>query len=691
MADPISTPRNMGAFHAAYDPSQPQGANDSNKNGPGAQLQQYQQLQQMKNDIANQKAPIVAPVQPWQAAQFNNFQNAKQAQLGPASQAQGFQATNPNVNQNFAQGQAGLMNQLQVQAAGGGPSLAGGMLRQGQERNLAQQAALASSQGGRNAAMTQRGLMTQAQGANQQLSGDIAQARMQEQLNAQNQLAGVVQAGRAGNLGEAQYGQAGNQFNANLGQQNAQFNAGQANQFGLQQGQMNQQTNLANAANWQQAGEYNASNWQQAKAQNQQMAQQAALANQQANLGQQQINAQGQQYATSQQIAGQQFQQNQQMSYEEWQAQQDLAKQAMAQGNAQFNVSAGQNQQALTAGYIGAGAAVAGAVGGAIAQSDRKSKKSIKRADDKLSEFLDFMNAKMNGKSISDENQKELSDARLNTTPENAKIASSRPASQDVPAAAKAKPAEKSAGEKALGVLGGIAEAVSVVMSPIAWSSQKIVEAAQDNGQHSFGTAPTTTAGQVAGAVSPKSSFAGALSDENQKNTSNGPNIYKDPDKLASATPDSVIYADKLSKYMKGAANLFPGVKPSGPAKPGGSGIENKIMSGSELGIADYMSSSDIKEKDLSPETRDKLSKFLNDIKPYEYSYKNPELPGAGEGRFVSPMAQDLEKSELGKSAVMDTEQGKMVDYAKLLGVITAGLAMEHERINKLEGKKGKK
>jgi hypothetical protein len=77
----------------------------------------------------------------------------------------------------------------------------------------------------------------------------------------------------------------------------------------------------------------------------------------------------------------------------------------------------------------------------------------------------------------------------------------------------------------------------------------------------------------------------------------------------------------------------------------------------------------------------------------YEYKPEYKDKPGAGEGRYVSPMAQDLEKSELGKSAVKTGPDGiKVVDYGKLGGTMVASLAYLNDRLNEIEGKKsGKK
>jgi hypothetical protein len=105
------------------------------------------------------------------------------------------------------------------------------------------------------------------------------------------------------------------------------------------------------------------------------------------------------------------------------------------------------------------------------------------------------------------------------------------------------------------------------------------------------------------------------------------------------------------------------------------------IMSGASMAM---MSDEKLK-KDISSATSD-IREFLDAVKAHKYKYKNPEQDG--EGEFVSPMAQDLEKSSIGESMVTETPRGKMVDYSKGFGALLAAQAELNDRIKKLEGKK---
>lgn len=100
--------------------------------------------------------------------------------------------------------------------------------------------------------------------------------------------------------------------------------------------------------------------------------------------------------------------------------------------------------------------------------------------------------------------------------------------------------------------------------------------------------------------------------------------------------------------------------------------------------------SDETKKTEIEPADSD-VKKFMDSIGAHSYEYKDKKF---GEGRFVSPMAQELERTPIGKSAIVETKDGKMVNYARLGGITLSSVAMlnsereEHEkRIEKLEAK----
>lgn len=90
------------------------------------------------------------------------------------------------------------------------------------------------------------------------------------------------------------------------------------------------------------------------------------------------------------------------------------------------------------------------------------------------------------------------------------------------------------------------------------------------------------------------------------------------------------------------------------------------------------------KKKNIEKETEE-LGSFLDALDAYEYEYKNKKH---GEGKKFGIMAQDLQKSRVGKTIVKDTPEGLMIDAVQAVGPTLAALGHIHKRLKKLEGKK---
>ena len=159
-------------------------------------------------------------------------------------------------------------------------------------------------------------------------------------------------------------------------------------------------------------------------------------------------------------------------------------------------------------------------------------------------------------------------------------------------------------------------------------------------------------------------------------------------------------YADQLARQQTNLMNLeaMKGNIAAGQqqmafqAAEGASGRRQQLLAGMGAGAATIgAAKSDIRvKKNIEPATaqaKDYLDfqyrKMLDQVDPYTYDYKSDEY---GRGKQLGVMAQDLEKSPLGKGMVK-TKDGKKEINANI-STILAGQAVLNDRLNKIEGNK---
>lgn len=133
-----------------------------------------------------------------------------------------------------------------------------------------------------------------------------------------------------------------------------------------------------------------------------------------------------------------------------------------------------------------------------------------------------------------------------------------------------------------------------------------------------------------------------------------------------------------------GLGYLIGGSATGAAGAAGAAGATGAAATGSSLGAAIGAAAmfSDINTKKNIEDGSEATEQFLDSLSPYIYEYKNADH---GEGKHLSVMAQDLEKSEFGKKAIIETPEGKMVDYVKLLPAIVSAQAHLNKRLNEVE------
>jgi hypothetical protein len=107
-------------------------------------------------------------------------------------------------------------------------------------------------------------------------------------------------------------------------------------------------------------------------------------------------------------------------------------------------------------------------------------------------------------------------------------------------------------------------------------------------------------------------------------------------------------------------------------------------LAGLGMGLAGMGMMSDERLKTDITDGDEDASKFLKAIKAHKFKYKDPKH---GDGEFLGIMAQDLEKTELGKRSVIETPEGKMVHGGRLATALAAATATLDKRLTKLESK----
>jgi len=117
------------------------------------------------------------------------------------------------------------------------------------------------------------------------------------------------------------------------------------------------------------------------------------------------------------------------------------------------------------------------------------------------------------------------------------------------------------------------------------------------------------------------------------------------------------------------------------------------LGAGAQVGAAATGSpSSDERGKENISSAKKDTKSFLDALNAKSYNYKDPEGgPGRAHGRRFGIMAQDLEKSKMGASLVMDTPHGKMIDAVQGFGAVLAAQSELNKRLNSIENKKKKK
>ena len=150
----------------------------------------------------------------------------------------------------------------------------------------------------------------------------------------------------------------------------------------------------------------------------------------------------------------------------------------------------------------------------------------------------------------------------------------------------------------------------------------------------------------------------------------------------------------QIGGALLGAAGQVAGsfLKPKAPVEAGPAVPANIYQAPVNI-ASPYMqaqpidaSSDEQNKKEISTVDK-KAQEFLDKLAAYQYEYKDASKPGTAPGKRFGVMAQDLEKSEMGKSIVRDTPGGKVIDTVQGFGAALAAQAELNKRLKALESR----
>lgn len=127
-------------------------------------------------------------------------------------------------------------------------------------------------------------------------------------------------------------------------------------------------------------------------------------------------------------------------------------------------------------------------------------------------------------------------------------------------------------------------------------------------------------------------------------------------------------YANAYGQNVTGAANA------QAAAAMGQAQQRNQmISSGVGMGTAALMFSDERVKTDIHPVSKEDLAEMSAHLKAYCFKYADESF---GKGEWVGVMAQDLEKSKLGRTLIVEDENGmKQVDMRKVMSLFLATMA----------------
>lgn len=120
---------------------------------------------------------------------------------------------------------------------------------------------------------------------------------------------------------------------------------------------------------------------------------------------------------------------------------------------------------------------------------------------------------------------------------------------------------------------------------------------------------------------------------------------------------------------------------------------QQMIMQGVGMGLQTFGGLAGLSDRrskrDVAPASSSDVRRTLRSLRPSRYKYRAEHEAEGGSGERIGIMAQDLERTDLGRSLVREGPDGlKRIDVAGLVGTLAASVADQQARLDRMESKR---
>ena len=152
-------------------------------------------------------------------------------------------------------------------------------------------------------------------------------------------------------------------------------------------------------------------------------------------------------------------------------------------------------------------------------------------------------------------------------------------------------------------------------------------------------------------------------------------------------TQNQITRQQMQEQAALGSQGINAGVSVSNAQQQGG--FVNNLVGGGAAGAAAGLLSDRRAKTDIAPAGKGDVAGLLDALKARLFRYRGENPQPGGAPPHLGILAQDAERSPLGRQMVIDTPQGKAIDPGQAVGALLAASANLNDRLSRLEAVPG--